>query len=235
MKFNFFDVNTINCKYFSRGEQLELYKESYVDLLPPEQKLFPKYIKDGNAVLDLGCGAGRTTLHIHAITDQVIGTDISEVMIETAQEKHPGIEFRAMDASKIDYPDNHFDVIVFSYNGLCYLYPEEKRNDAIKEIYRVLKGGGKFIFSSFTRYPPYTLSSIVNIIVTTMFMGFRSRYKIHLTRYGVTVNYETSPDEEIKLMSEMNFELEEMIPMQEQVGFFGYTPDISTYYVFNKR
>ncbi len=66
-------------------------------------------------------------------------------------------------------------------------------------------------------------------------MGFRSRYKIHLTRYGMTVNYETLPDEEIKLMKAMNFELEEMVPMQERVGCLGYTPDISTYYVFNKR
>ena len=235
VKFNFLDVNKINYMYFSRGEQLELFKEAYLDLLPPEEILFPKFIKSGDAVLDLGCGAGRTTLHIHTITDKVIGTDISDVMIQTAKGKYPGIEFRVMDASKIDYPDNHFDVIVFSYNGLCYLYPEEKRNASIKEIYRVLKNGGKFIFSSFTRYPPYTLSSIVNIIVTTIFMGIKTRYKIHLTRYGVTVNYETSSDEEIKLMRSMNFELDEVVPMKERVGFLGYTPDISTYYAFSKR
>ena len=232
--FNLLDVNKINCRYFSRGAQLELFKESYLDLLPPEKLLFPRFIGQGDAVLDLGCGAGRTTAHIHKMTDRVIGTDLSEVMIEVARQKHPGIEFRVMDASQLDYPDDSFDVVVFSYNGLCYLYPEEKRLSSIKEIHRVLEKGGKFIFSSFNRYPPRTLSSIVNIIITKILMGFSAKYKIHLTRYGVTINYETTPDEEISLFRTMSFELEEQIPMPERVGFLNYRPDVATYYVFSK-
>jgi len=229
------DVNKINCKYFSRGAQLELFKEVYLDLLPPEEILFPKHIKRGDSVLDLGCGAGRTTSFIHKMTEQVIGTDLSDVMIATAREKHPGIEFQIMDASKLDYPDNSFDVVVFSYNGLCYLYPEEKRNDSIKEINRVLKDGGKIIFSSFNRIPPLALSLIINLIVTKLLMGFRSKYKIHVTRHGITINYETSPREETDLFCGMNFELCEMVPMSEPVGCMGYRPNIATYYVFRKR
>ena len=156
-------------------------------------------------------------------------------MIETAKEKNPGLEFRVMDASQIDYADDHFDVVVFSYNGPCYLYPEEKRQACMREVHRVLKSNGKFIFSSFTRYPPYTLSSLVNLVVTRLLMGLGTRYKIHLTRHGVTVNYETTPEEEVQLLESMGFALEEMIPMTEKVGFFGYTPYISTYYVFSKR
>lgn len=156
MKFSFPDVNKTNCRYFSKGTQLELFKEPYLDQLPPEKTLFPKYIQSGDAVLDLGCGAGWTTAHIHKVTDRVIGTDLSEVMIEVARQKHAGIEFRVMDASRFDLPDGSFDVVVFSYNGLCYLYPEEKRTASIREIHRVLKPGGKFIFSSFNRYPPST-------------------------------------------------------------------------------
>ena len=228
------DVNKINCKYFSRGAQLELFKEEYLNLLPPEEILFPKYIKSGDSVLDLGCGAGRTTSYIHKMTDKVIGTDISDVMIATAKEKHPDIEFEIMDASKLDYPDNSFDVVVFSYNGLCYLYPEEKRNDSIKEINRVLKKDGKIIFSSFNRIPPLALSLIINLIVTKLLMGFRTKYKIHVTRHGITINYETSPREETDLLSGMNFELCEMVPMSETVGSLGYRPKIATYYVFRK-
>jgi len=230
----FLDVNKINCRYFSRGEQLELFKEKYLELLPPEEILFPKYIQKGDIVLDLGCGAGRTTLPIHELKARVIGTDLSEVMIDTARAKHPGIEFRVMDASRIDYPDEYFDVVVFSYNGLCYLYPEEKRNASIKEIRRVLKKNGKAIISSFNRYPPYTLSSIINMIITTVLMGLKSRYRIHLTRYGVTINYETMPAEEIELWQQMSFNLDEMIPMREKVGLMWYTPEIATYYVFSK-
>jgi ubiquinone/menaquinone biosynthesis C-methylase UbiE len=234
VKLNFLDINKINYKYFSKGEQLELFKQTYLDLLPPEKILFPKFIKPGHSVLDLGCGAGRTTAFIRKVTDKVIGTDISKVMIDTAIAKHPDIDFRVMDASAIDYPDESFDVVVFSYNGICYLHPEEKRNAALREVHRVLRRNGKFIFSSFTRYPPYTVSAIVNIIITSLVMGFRTNYKIHLTRHGITVNYETTPDKEIRLLNEINFELEEMVPMSERVGFFRYRPNISTYYVFNK-
>ncbi len=187
------DVNKINCKYFSRGAQLELFKEEYLNLLPPEEILFPKYIKSGDSVLDLGVVPAEQRPHIHKMTDKVIGTDLSDVMIATAKEKHPDIEFEIMDASKLDYPDNCFDVVVFSYNGLCYLYPEEKRNDSIKEINRVLKKDGKIIFSSFNRIPPLALSLIINLIVTKLLMGFRTKYKIHVTRHGITINYETSP------------------------------------------
>lgn len=228
------DVNKINWKYFSRGDQLEFFKDKYLELLPPEKILFPKHITGKDIVLDLGCGAGRTTLPIHDLAREVIGTDISPPLIDMANEKYPDIEFKVMDASHIDYPDNYFDVVVFSYNGICYLYPEEKRNASIKEIHRVLKKHGKIIFSSFNRYPPYTLSSILNIIVTKILMGFNSKYKIHLTRYGVTINYETSPDEEITLWQDMNFELEEMVPMRERVGSLGYAPNVATYYVFRK-
>ena len=65
-------------------------------------------------------------------------------------------------------------------------------------------------------------------------MGFRSKYMIHLTRYGVTINYETSPTDEITHWQAMGFALDEMVPMSERVGFMGYTPDIATYYVFRK-
>jgi len=229
------DVNKINCRYFSKGTQLELFKEQYFELLPPEKILFPKYIRNGDAVLDLGCGAGRTTTHIRKVTDKVVGTDLSEVMIDVARQKYADIEFRVMDASRIDYPDNSFDVVVFSYNGLCYLYPDEKRVASIKEIHRVLKPEGKFIFSSFNHYPPLTLSSLLNIFVTKALMGFRTRYKIHVTRYGITVNYETSPSEETQLLEGIGFALGEMIPMFEKVGSLGYRPKIATYYVFGKR
>ena len=234
MKFLDLDVNKINCRYFSRGAQLNFYKEEFLSLLPPEEILFAKHIKKGQSVLDLGCGAGRTTAHVRKVTDNVVGIDLSEVLIETAREKHADMDFRVMDASKLDFPDSSFDVVVFSNNGLCYLYPKEKRVTAIKEIERVLKKGGLLIFSSFNRFLPVALYAMVNLVVTKLIMGFSSNYTIHLTRHGMTVNYETSPEEEIKLFGEHNFELVEQVPMTEKVGSLGYNPAVLTYYAFRK-
>jgi len=234
MKIFDIDVNKINCRYFSRGAQLNFYKEEFLSLLAPEEILFSKHLKEGQSVLDLGCGAGRTTTHVHKVTDKVVGIDLSEVLIETAREKHDDIDFRVMDASKLDFPDGSFDVVIFSNNGLCYLYPEEKRLTAIKEIERVLKKGGVLIFSSFNRLLPLALYAVVNLVVTKLIMGFSSSYTIHLTRHGMTVNYETSPEEEARLFGQNNFELIEQLPMTEKVGALGYEPAVLTYYAFRK-
>lgn len=228
------DVNRINCRYFSRGTQLKLHKEKFLGLLPPEEILFPRYIAGDCSVLDLGCGAGRTTSYIRKMAGTVVGIDLSEALIEAAKEKYPDMDFRIMDAGRMDFPDNSFDIAVFSYNGLCYVYPEEKRITAIKEVSRVLKKGGIFIFSSFNRFFPCTLYSILNLIVTKVFMGFASKYTIHLTRYGITVNYETAPAEETELFQSMGFELIEQVPMTERVGMWGYKPAVLTYYAFKK-
>lgn len=234
MKFSGRDINKINCNYFSRGAQLDFYKEEFFDLLPPEKKLFPKYIHSGQSVLDLGCGAGRTTSHVHNITEKVVGIDLSEALIEAAINKYPDIDFRVMDASRLDFPDNSFDVLIFSNNGLCYVHPEEKRIIAIKEIKRVLKPGGIYIFSSFNRFFPLALYALVNLIVTKLLMGFSSKYTMHMTRHGITVNYETSPEEETNLFQGMGFELIEQVPMTERVGMWGYKPAVLTYYAFRK-
>lgn len=228
------DVNKINCRYFSRGTQLRLHKEKFLGLLLPEEILFPRYITGECSVLDLGCGAGRTTSYIRKMAGKVVGVDLSQALIEAAEEKYPDVDFKVMDAGKMDFPDNSFDVVVFSYNGLCYVHPEAKRMAAISEIRRALKKDGVFIFSSFNHFFPCTLYSILNLIVTKLFMGFSSKYTIHLTRYGITVNYETYPEEETNLFQGMGFELIEQVPMTERVGMWGYKPAVLTYYAFKK-
>jgi ubiquinone/menaquinone biosynthesis C-methylase UbiE len=212
------DVDGLNKRYFSSGNRLAFYKE-FRGLMPPEEVLFPKYIKKNLSVLDLGCGAGRTTVRIHELSDKVIGTDISEEMITLAKERHRDIDFRVMDASRLEFPDNTFDIVVFSYNGLCCLYPADKRLRTIQEIRRVLKKEGVFIFSSANRFPPWAPYSMVNLILTKLIMGFSSNYRIHLTRHGVFVIYETTSEDEIDLLHGMNFKLLEMVPLSEKVSF----------------
>lgn len=228
------DVNKINCSYFSKGAQLNFYQEEFLTLLPPEEALFARHLKSGQKVLDIGCGAGRTTAHVRKVTEDVVGIDLSEVLIESARQKHPEVDFRVMDAVQLDFPEQSFDVLIFSYNGLCYLHPLEKRFAAIREMERVLKKGGILILSSFNRFLPLALYALVNLVVTKLVLGFNSKYVIHLTRHGMTVNYETTPEEETALFRQHNFELIEQVPMTEKVGSLGYQPAVLTYYAFRK-
>jgi SAM-dependent methyltransferase len=102
---------------------------------------------EGRRVLDLACGAGRTTYFLHKMGADVVGVDISQNLIHAAREHFPDIDFRRGDAEFLDFADASFDVVLFSYNSLDYLYPKEKRINSIREIWRVLSPDGRFIFS----------------------------------------------------------------------------------------
>lgn len=102
----------------------------------------------GRRVLDLGCGGGRTTFFLRDMGGEVVGLDISERLIDAARTRFPHIEFRVGDAADLQYPDESFDCVLFSFNGLDCLYPTTMRRTCIHEIWRVLRSGGTFIVSS---------------------------------------------------------------------------------------
>ena len=57
-----------------------------------------------------------------------------------------------MDASRLTFPDKIFDMVFFSYNGLDYLFPHEKRMQCLQESRRVLKNEGVLVYSSHKKF-----------------------------------------------------------------------------------
>jgi len=132
---------------FDNQKAVEIYAEK-TELFLVEKKVFLQYLKESMYILDLGCGTGRTSRHLKDMGHDVLGVDISSLMIERAKELHPDIWFRVADAQELPYSDKTFDVVLFSFNGLDYIYPEQARSETIKKIYDVLKPGGIFIYST---------------------------------------------------------------------------------------
>lgn len=118
-----------------------------------EEDVVSRYFLPGRKVLDLGCGYGRTTVSLKKRGYDVVGADIVERMIEEARKAHPEIDYRVMDACVLQCPDDTFDYVLFSFNGIDCILPESRRLQAMKEIRRVLKPGGAFIFSSHNWLP----------------------------------------------------------------------------------
>ena len=103
-------------------------------------------------MLDLGIGLGRTTLHFAPLVKEYVGTDYSFGMIKTYQklfpETKPNVQVRLSDARMMrEFESNYFDFILFSFNGIDYISHED-RVDALKEIKRIGKKGGLFVFST---------------------------------------------------------------------------------------
>jgi len=121
-----------------------------VGLWPAEEILTVDYMPDGARLLDLGCGAGRTSVALAEIGLEVVGIDLSEAMVATAREQARlagvEVEFRTMNAMDLSYPDSSFDVALFSYNGIELVPGREGKRRVFEEVLRVLRPGGRFIY-----------------------------------------------------------------------------------------
>ena len=117
-------------------------------LTPCERLLFETYIPVESAILDLGVGGGRTTGFLAARASRYVGVDYSSAMVKACQDKFPGLEFVTADAADLSiFRDGSFDAVVFSFNGIDYVLPEDRRRSSWEHVYRVLKPGGRLIFS----------------------------------------------------------------------------------------
>lgn len=154
-------------KRYSNIEKLfDIEKVFILDAVEKLDKL-PQEIR----ILDVGCGGGRTTKALLRLGFDVVGIDIARNLINYLQ-KEIGVK-RAIvgDAAKLNFSKNYFDIVLFSHNGIDCLYPISKRQKAFKEINRVLKSGGYFIYSShifqltpFNRHTTKTiLRNLINI------------------------------------------------------------------------
>jgi SAM-dependent methyltransferase len=118
-------------------------------LSPCEKALFDEFLKEGDAILDLGVGGGRTTPHLSRLTSRYVGVDYAAKMVAACQRKFPELEFLVADATNLARLGNgNFDSVVMAFNGMDALVPHQARRRCLAEIHRVLRDGGVLIFSS---------------------------------------------------------------------------------------
>ncbi len=139
------DFKKINLRTYSTKKALEVYSQNY--LRPYEKIIYEEYVEPGMKILDLGCGVGRSTVRFKEYGADVIGIDMVPLFIEAAYKKFPDIDFRVMDASELSFSDNSFDMVCFLNQGLDYTHPMENRMKVLKEVVRVLRPGGIFIYT----------------------------------------------------------------------------------------
>lgn len=100
----------------------------------------------GERVLTLGCGNGQECRYLkNQGAEHVVGIDVSSKLIDIAESNHLDCEFHVMSMEKLDFNDASFDLV---YSSLAVHYVIGGLGEVSKEVFRVLKPGGLFIFSS---------------------------------------------------------------------------------------
>lgn len=117
--------------------------------------------KPGERVLDVAAGTGKSSAAIAKSGAEVVALDFSPGMISVGRRKHPDIEFVEGDATKLPFAAGEFDAVTISF-GLRNVAKPQK---ALKEMYRVLKPGGRIVVCEFST-PPRAL--------------FRAGYSVYL-------------------------------------------------------
>jgi len=129
---------------------------SEIGLWKSEKMMIKKYFNPEGQILDIGCGAGRTTIGLYKLGYHLVeGLDLSEAMIVQARriskELNYNITFRVGDAACLDYDDETFKAALFSFNGIMQIPGRENRIKVLKEIKRILKPEGYFLFTTHDR------------------------------------------------------------------------------------
>jgi len=119
---------------------------------------------DTALILDYGCAIGEKTFNFIDDSKKVIGIDISSQSIKIANEisnkNQKNSEFKVMDCEKLEFPDNTFD-LVYDFGTLSSL----NIDNAVNEMYRVLKPGGVLIgIETLGNNPIFILKRYINVL-----------------------------------------------------------------------
>jgi len=117
----------------------------------PELKKIKNYIKDGDKVLDWGCGHGRLLLLLKDKKINYIGIDTSPKILKIAKKNFPEYNFKTLDRLSLPFSDYLFNVIC-CIAAIHHIPSKSFRLKLLKEFKRVLKKDGFLILTSWYFY-----------------------------------------------------------------------------------
>ncbi|MEX3948635.1 class I SAM-dependent methyltransferase [Paraburkholderia sp. EG287B] len=125
-------------------------------------------LREGERVLDVGCGTGRLTESAAQRVGQhgeVLGLDPLPLRVQRALERAQGrFAVRVGRAEALDtVPDAHYDVVYF--NSVIHWIPDQAQ--ALREAWRVLKPGGRIGYTTMPEEAPHDL----HVVLRALFAG----------------------------------------------------------------
>ncbi len=146
--------------YLQGKEVLEIIErdDGYIDATKPvgdylaDFEEWPEIQQDAmdhveGYVLDIGCGPGKHSLYLKEEGYEVLGIDISQIVLEICKER--GLDnVRNMNISEIDEDIGPFDTILMLGNNFGLLESPEKAEDYLERFYRATSDNARIIAES---------------------------------------------------------------------------------------
>jgi len=112
----------------------------------------------GSRVLDLACGSGRLSAELKARVGPgtVVGLDFSASMLEVARRSAQGPRWVRADAHRLPFSDASFDAVSVAFGLRNFAHPTQ----ALEEMLRVLRPGGRAVVLEFVRPDPGLVGSV---------------------------------------------------------------------------
>lgn len=156
-------------------------------------------------LLNIGCAFPIDEMLFASRIGEWVGIDLSQETIKVSEtviqkELHPDmqakIHFEQQDATALTFPDNSFDIGV-SFSTFDHIPSHEKRQQAVKELARVVKPGGHVIIT------------VPNRRHILYYARSQSQQKRNLSHYGY--EYCFSPEEIKKMMKNSELDIKKFI------------------------
>jgi len=115
---------------------------------PKDQEILYRFTQEMGGrrpVWDFGCGPGQTTAYLKSIGMEISGLDLSEKILQQARRNHSKIHFRKGNILDLEFENSSIAGVVAFY--AIVHFTKAQVEIACREIFRVLKPGGVFLFT----------------------------------------------------------------------------------------
>jgi SAM-dependent methyltransferase len=187
------EIDGGHCAYLSRpgevAERLDAYRAEFAtfdffdeEMRPHNERLrAAAAIRPGERVLDVGCGAGQTSIEAARAGGHVLGVDVSTRMLERARQRAEGsVEFVLADAQTHPFEPASFDVVISRCGLMFFADPAA----AFANIRRALRPGGRLVGLIWQRYEDNEWATALDVSPEPFSLGDPETTRALLERAG---------------------------------------------------
>ncbi|MFA7087947.1 MAG: methyltransferase domain-containing protein [Patescibacteria group bacterium] len=137
-------LNIVQCGYQEIADDFDITRKKKIW---PEVYQLAEDVKEGDKILDVGCGNGRLLDVLQKKNIRYLGVDNSENLLEIARRNYPGQEFVIADILDLDVVDNDFYDHVFCLAVVHHIPTKERQIEALRQLSVKLSPNGRIILS----------------------------------------------------------------------------------------